>query len=545
MLFIQFHNTKTSVLILLMFLFKSGFSQSLMNLQFLGGDSNDEIVKLVSDMDCSIYISGTFREEMDDLMSLGQSDVFISQYDRSMRLWIEGMGSTRVDEITSLLNVGENELILSGTFVLNGVFQDLTLESSLSSKATFILKMKDEQVIWAKILNGTASEKIGEIQKDEEGNLYMVGHFEEDLYYQNTSISSSADEGIFILKTDKDGELIWFKSYGTKGIVRAKHLQYHEEKKQLFLSGEFKGELAFANESIETNTADFDVFIASMDKDGEELWLVKAGGVLEEINHDLMVDERGDLFLTGNFRGIMIIDDQIEIQTTGTLDDNLYLLKISSEGDPIWGRSIGKREGSETGFSLLEYDEENIWMSGYSSQDFAIDDLNFLPTDNAIQHPFVASFKKNDGSFTWIKGFEDAEGIIVPDILHKSSCGPVYLAGAVNGSISLNGVRTDSKLYDGFFLEVLPPEPNPVGEIKKEGSTLLFPNPSEGVFNFKSDDQGSLHIFDLKGRVLLEEELSKGQHEIQLRNFSGLLFWQFITEDDQIKSGRFVIKKAY
>ena len=538
MLFVQLHNTKIWLLVGILFLIKSGFCQSFSKATIIGGDSNDEIIKIQSDQHCELQLAGTFRETFHGIPSIGKSDVFLSSLKEDLIEWTMGMGSTEVDEVYDLKRTAQGELILAGSFVKDGFFQDLQLQTSLSSKASFILKMQDEEILWLKKLNGTSLEGIGELQIDEAGHIYVCGQFNSDLSFDDEQIVTEADEGLFVLKLTANGELIWMRSFGEQGLIRPKHLEFSEAKDRLFISGEFKGEMQFADDFIETNTADLDVFVASMDADGNPLWAKKAGGVLEDQNNDLLLDEQGHLFLTGNFRGRLEIDDLL-LETTGTLDDNFYLLKLNENGQPLWGRSIGKREGSETGFAFLEFDENSIWMSGYCSSDFEVDDIRFDPQDDALLHPFLGSFSKEDGNFDWIIGLEDADGIIVPDVLHRTDCDQYFLGGAINGSLSLEGQSFESSEYDGFLLEILPPQPNSISNaVETLLSFSISPNPNDGWLQIKNDSNGLFSIYNVGGQLLREIPLFKGSSGISFEYDAGIYFWVFLSENGEQLRGK-------
>lgn len=538
------HYTICATILLSLFFIKSGFCQNFDQVHIIGGLSNDEISHIQSNDDCELYIGGTFREVLtianNNIEAIGKSDIFLAFMANDNAAWLEKMGSTEIDEIMGLISTGPDELIVYGSFVQSGSFLGTNLESSLSSKSSFILKIKDRSILWAKKLNGTSLEEIGEAVIDKNDNIYMSGYFSSDLFFEDLSVDTEADEGIFVLKIDENGNGIWMKSYGDKNLNRAKHLVYAPDSDQIIFSGEFNGEIQFGSTRLEATTVDFDVFIAAMNSDGEPLWITKAGGVLEDLNNDLIIDENQDLYLTGNFRGIINIKNQVEIRTTGMLDDNLYLIKLNIAGNPIWGRSIGSREGSETGFTLLEYDDQNIWMSAYANLGFEVDEFVFEAQADFFQHPFVASFSKEDGAFHWIKGFENGEGIVVPDVMHKTTCAEVLLGGAFNGAFTADNSLHTSQAYDGFLMRVVPPTPNSTSTFNSKSKISLYPNPSSGDVQFVSDQVGVLFIFDVNGKLISQKNIRKGKNGIGFDFSAGIYFWELKRDGISLEQGKVI-----
>ena len=70
----------------------------------------------------------------------------------------------------------------------------------------------------------------------------------------------------------------------------------------------------------------------------------------------------------------------------------------------------------------------------------------------------------------------------------------------------------------------------------------LYPNPSSGQFNIKSEVSGSYEIFDFVGRKLLENSFSKGVTEVALQLSKGNYVMQFKTKNGKTESKKITIK---
>ena len=536
---------KIILFVVTLIFYKQGFCQQMQNLQLLGGPSNDELTVLIT-KNCSINIGGGYSEEMifagQSLENFGKTDVFCAAIDDKTEELISYGGSTENDKLHAIVKNSQSHLFMAGSFIDEANFQDSILLAGANISAAFISKYIDSELQWSMILNGDSYEQVNDMVVDASDNIYVAGYYKSSLTVNEVTISTSANEAGFLFKMTSQGELLWLKSYGLVGNNRIKEISYCEATNQIFLAGDFKGVLELGDTIIETNTFDEDLFIAALDTEGIPQWLIKAGGVYVDELKDLVTSEEGDIYLTGNFRGILNIDDQLQIETQGSLDDNVFLIKLDNEGNPYWARSLGEQAFSETGLAIcLSEEAEELYLTGYTTGNLQIDAINFIPEDDADFHIFISSFSTNDALLNWIIGPKSATGLIVPNLISMTECGDLLIGGAIRGSIEVQGELHESAAYDGFLAEVdLSPTSTISPTIPKE--MVAFPNPNNGCFQLQIEETVSFRLFDLKGGFILEKEISPGE-DICLERLTGLFLWKAELKTGSQVYGKVIIER--
>ncbi len=121
----------------------------------IGGNLGDYVNKIVSDKELNVYGVGSFQDTINNLISIGNTDVFVFKYD------------------------------------------------------------KDGNLLW-KIGFGSTSDDVGnDIAADTLGNIFITGYYRNTLYYNNDSLPYSGDIDAFFAKIDSSGNIVFIKNIST------------------------------------------------------------------------------------------------------------------------------------------------------------------------------------------------------------------------------------------------------------------------------------------------------------------------------------------
>jgi len=69
-----------------------------------------------------------------------------------------------------------------------------------------------------------------------------------------------------------------------------------------YVTGCFDGTVTFGSTTL-TGSGGFDIFVAKMDSNGNWLWAKKAGGNDYDVTYTISIDNTGNSYVTGIFRG--------------------------------------------------------------------------------------------------------------------------------------------------------------------------------------------------------------------------------------------------
>jgi len=163
----------------------------------------------------------------------------------------------------------------------------------------------------------------------------------------------------------------------------------------IILSGWYRMNLYFNNDYVSnggnTNGPD-DTFIAKFDGQGILKWLKKVSCNLYSSSNDLAINKDNDIILTGYFRGLIQIDDNIFRSTVSNYYD-IYVLELNEDSKFSWFKSFGGDDPmNDIGYGIVTYND-NIFVTGMYSQNSWFDDI-FLSC-NGASDIFVLKLSNN------------------------------------------------------------------------------------------------------------------------------------------------------
>ncbi|MGV3637303.1 MAG: hypothetical protein ACO1NQ_06600, partial [Flavobacteriales bacterium] len=137
----------------------------------------------------------------------------------------------------------------------------------------------------------------------------------------------------------------------------------------------------------------------------EHVWARRVGSLSDnEKLWRMAVDEAGNVFVTGYFRGTFT-DQGISVTSVGSAD--IILLKYSPQGELLWARSAGG-PGPDGGYGIDTDKDGNVYVSGtFSGLAIFGDTLLNVPHPEEIALPFsfVARYSTS-GELNWIRAME-------------------------------------------------------------------------------------------------------------------------------------------
>ena len=185
----------------------------------IGASSGEGIA---TDDSGNVYIAGNFFGVTpfgsDTLKTIDTvaGDIFIVKYDKNgNQLWVAKSTNAKDADITlnSLTVDDSGKVYITGYFNNQISFGSLNLNDA--TQEVFLVKYdRNGNPIWAKQSGGydmmSSAESYG-ITTDEAGSVYITGLFENSIYFDSTLLHCGYNSNIFLVKYDKNGQLIWAK----------------------------------------------------------------------------------------------------------------------------------------------------------------------------------------------------------------------------------------------------------------------------------------------------------------------------------------------
>lgn len=384
----------------------------------LNGNSSNSAVAVSNDISGNVYTTGWFNGTVDfdpgagtfNLTSFGGDDIYITKYDP------------------------------------NGNF------------------------IWAIQMGGTGNEVSKSIAIDNAGNSLITGSFYNAVDFDpGASVVNMTPVGsgdVFICKYDPSGNLIWAKQLGGSSSEDGISIDT-DLNDNVIIGGEFNFTCDFdPGAAVYNMTASggSDLFVAKLDGSGNFLWAKKLGGIINDFNGFVKVDNLGNVLVTGGFYDTADLDPSgavFNVISAGGSQD-VFITKLSSAGDFVWGKQIGGTQPDAVqGIATDAYN--NVYLTGFFSgtSDFDPGSTTINLTSQFGYDQYV--LKLDDfGNYSWVRQLGNLNNAEIRGYaIDVDASGNVYTTGQFSGTVdldpgvgSVNFTSTSSNPFGGGDLFV-------------------------------------------------------------------------------------------
>ena len=181
-----------------------------------------------------------------------------------------------------------------------------------------------QDFIWAKSMGGSGSERGYGIATDVNGNIYTTGYFNSSVDFDpgvgTNIISCVGGTDGFITKLDANGNLVWALSLAGTGTLSIYAPPAIDNSGNLYITGNFSGVVDFdPSLSTYTATGTNDIFILKLTATGSFVWAKNIGGSSFESARRIITDASNNIYLAGMYTGIVDFDPSA---ATYTLSSN-------------------------------------------------------------------------------------------------------------------------------------------------------------------------------------------------------------------------------
>ena len=207
---------------------------------------------------------------------------------------------------------------------------------------------------------------------------------------------------------------------------------------------------------LSSNFFNADFFIQKLDNNGNLIWAKSIGGTSVDKSRSITIDISGNVYITGHYQDTVDFDPGIGVFTlTSNGYWDIFILKLDSNGNFIWAKSVGGISGEE-GSGITTDTLGNVYIAGM----FA-DTVDFDPGIG------IFTLTANGGADIFIQKLDS-----IGNLIWAKSVGGWYHDMCYSITIDAQG----NTYSTGYFR-----------------STVDF-NPGVGVFNLTSNGQKDIFI---------------------------------------------------
>lgn len=354
--------------------------------------------------------------------------------------WALQLGGENYESGNSITTDGQGNVYLTGYFYDTADFDPgngNTPLVSMGDEDVFIEKLDaNGHLVWVQQVGGTGPDIGYDITTDKDGNVYVIGSFvsvvDFDPNEEGDTLTSNGSHDIFIQKLDATGSLLWVKQIGGTGSDIGQSVVV-DPVGNVYLTGVFSDTVDFdpgMGEEHLVSEGQQDIFIQKLNADGDLIWVKQVGGDHYEWSRKIMIDQEGNLYITGYFYSTTDFDPGVgeNILTSWGLSD-AFIQKLDPEGDLMWVKQMG---GTNYDFarSVCMDSLGNIYVIGHFQGSSDFDPGNDVTILNAGLYTDVFVQKLNsDGDLVWVKQMEGSTNYDYGNAITCDMYGSVYAIG--------------------------------------------------------------------------------------------------------------------
>jgi hypothetical protein len=352
---------------------------------------------------------------------------------------------------------------IAGTFATQSLsIGAFTLTNAGSSGADiFVVKYNSAgTLLWAQSFGGMSDDMAYGLASDPLGNMYVTGGYNsQSLILGMTTLSNAGGEDIFLMKLDKNGNVIWAQNAGGIGNEIANSV-CTDSRGNPSITGDFDSPfLSFGTTILIDTTGQTQPFITKFDSSGNVTWARTAtgnGGGNGNFGSAISSDSASNIYVAGGFGfSTIIFGNQYLINYGAT---NMFITKYDSTGNVIWVQGAGG-SGSDAATGIGTDKKGNVYVCGSFNSSTIPFGTTILQNAGASD-VFVAKYSAA-GNTIWASG-SGGSGIDQARNLSVDPNGFVYVCGSF-GSQSIN--FGPNQLTNNGFLNIFLTEFHPNGSV--------------------------------------------------------------------------------
>lgn len=472
-----------------------------------GGSGEDYAPKVIADYQENLYVIGWFSSdtvffENDTLFTNGMRDIFICKYSSAGNLiWSQSGGGIESEWCYGISCDYSGNSYVVGTFQGEAYFQDTSIISN-GDVDGFILKYNSSgQLIWAKQIGGPGYDGIYSIAADSTGNFFVTGWFSNTLIIDDTTLTSSGGADIFIAKFDSSGNNSWSVRAGSADSDRGTSIVLDKTATNLFITGDYKEDCTFSNTTV-LNSGDLDIFFAKYDTSGTFGWVRHGGGTGQDFPWDMGIANDNSIYVATQCQF------SSDFEGTTINDGGWVTAKYSNSGQLHWVKPIG---GS--GIGVDKY--TGAFFTSIYKYDSTGTELFALPTDALNFRDYI--FDENGSAY------------ILGSLWETSFFDNIFLTS--NGDIDV-------------YLAKLNPSV-PVSENLNYSSINIYPNPATNQINIElavGSPKALVEVYNPFGQLVYQSAIRNSKSAISVEGFSKGLYLFKVRAGDEVVVSKVVVE---
>lgn len=543
------------LIVFLCLISSASFSQNWQWFTSAGGDKSDKGLDIDMDRFGNLYVSGYYNNSSSGNVMFSSiaapldfgKDAFLAKID-SMGNWVwmqPGQGGWDERALGMCVDKVNNCVYVTGTCWYNTNFGSCPVPTTFpgSQDNIFISKMDLNGNCQWLIQAGSESDDHGyDLITDKAGNIYLTGFISNDgsssndtAYFGDVKVQGPlpSDSLGYVTKISPAGIFQWVRTFPGIDGERDNRITI-DDSANVYVTGSFYGTQTYSTTSV-TSNGGFDIFVLKLDSAGNQKWVQTAGGLLDDRGNSLTADPNGDVYVTGEFRDIVVFGTDTVNNYGGPNGRDIFVSKLTKSGSWKWASKAGSTNGSDRGNRIESNKRDLLFVTGQIKGSATFGSHNIITNPLDSVQAFVAALD-TAGIWHWvIEGgghYEDRGNGLAVDQFCRA-----YVTGYFQDTVTFGSLQDTSVNKKDIFVSRIVSECNVAGvgieESNFSGNMILFPNPSSGKFSIQLDryyDVLTVEVYNVMGQILQSRKLnSVNKTDVSINESSGIYFIKLLS----------------
>lgn len=475
-----------------------------------GGTEDDQINEIIQIEDNHFIAVGYTSSDNGDVSeNNGYVDYWIIKLNEyGSIIWEKTYGGSYYDWVNSVQQTTDGGFIVVGT--TRSIDGDVNGNHGYNDY--WILKLDEYgDTLWTRCYGGSLNDQVSAVQQTTDGGYILTG--------STRSIDGDVNgnnglDDFWILKLDEFGEILWSKTYGGSNNDYGKSVEQTADGKYMVL-----GTTTSNDGDVSSPLGETDYWILKLDEFGDILWARCYGGTNDDYASSIQQVLDGGYVVLGYSKS----DNCHLNENNGETD--YWILKLNELGNTQWSKSYGGSD-TESAFSMHQTTDDGFIVAGYTKSN----DLD-VNGNHGYWDSWILELDMF-GDTIWTRcygGLELDKSIAVI----QSNDGGFVIAGETksnDGDIEGNHGNSDC-----FVLKL---NNNNTGILNQKLSDVVqvFPNPTTGIINIKTEKITKIEVYNLLGELILESNSEK----IDIGDHSSGIYYIKIFNDKEIATKKII-----
>lgn len=297
-------------------------------------------------------------------------------------IWVKSFEGNGKDLISGITTDKDGNFYLSGAFSGSVDFDpgpsSSINQTNINDWDICIVKLDSNgELIWVRTIPGPNTQHHNyafTIALDSKEDIIATGTFDALTDFDpgpgSLLFDPNLTENLFVLKLGKNGNFIWAKHLKGGETTSGEKITI-DRNDNIYLNGSFEGTVDFDPGPALNNLTSLgltDIFITKLNANGDLVWVKQMGNITHNSGYSIDVDQNGNTFHSGIFRGTIDIDPGPGVFNLSTGNNtSIFFLMLDPVGNFLWANHL-KSTGTVSIPNIHLDRYNNLYTAGYYSE---------------------------------------------------------------------------------------------------------------------------------------------------------------------------------